>query len=204
MSDGSMFADVMKFIDSSYFDSHNYGWLSTPNAVYKIDFFSVSQPENYDDFYDVNSDVNLWLDDLRANSFIWRNIGISENDQFISLSTCTDSEAQFKDCFDRKNFGGLNMKKRTFIALITAALMTALCGLTAYASGDVAGAVESTWSTARTQIISVVDNVVFPVIDVMLAVLLFVKVTLAYLDYRKHGQLEWAPIAIIFGCLIFL
>ena len=92
MSDGSMFADVIKFIDSSYFDSHNYGWLSTPNAVYKIDFFSVSQPENYDDFYDVNSDVNLWLYNLRANSFIWRNIGISEDDQFISLSTCTGSE----------------------------------------------------------------------------------------------------------------
>ena len=92
MSDGSMFADVIKFIDSSYFDSHNYGWLSTPNAVYKIDFFSVSQPENYNDFYDVNSDVNLWLYDLRANSFIWRNIGISEDDQFISLSTCTGSE----------------------------------------------------------------------------------------------------------------
>ena len=92
MSDGSMFAEVMKFMDSGYFDSHNYGWLSTPNAVYKIDFFSVSQPENYDDFYDVNSDVNLWLDDLRANSFIWRNIGISEEDRFISLSTCTNSE----------------------------------------------------------------------------------------------------------------
>ena len=41
------------------------------------------------------------------------------------------------------------MKKRTFIALITAALMTAFCSLTAYASGDVAGAVESTWTTAR-------------------------------------------------------
>ena len=92
MSDGSMFADVMKFIDSRYFDSHNYGWLSTPNAVYKIDFFSVSQPENYDDFYDVNSDINLWLESLRENSFIWRNIGISEDDQFISLSTCTNSE----------------------------------------------------------------------------------------------------------------
>lgn len=92
MSDGSMLADVMKFIDSSYFDSHNYGWLSTPNAVYKIDFFSVSQPENYDDFYDVNSDINLWLESLRENSFIWRNIGISEEDRFISLSTCTGSE----------------------------------------------------------------------------------------------------------------
>lgn len=95
------------------------------------------------------------------------------------------------------------MKKKPLTALITAAVMSTFGGLTAYASGDVAGAVESTWSTARTQIISVVDNVVFPVIDVMLAVLLFVKVTLAYLDYRKHGQLEWAPIAIIFGCLIF-
>ncbi len=92
MSDGSMFADVMKFTDSGYFDSHNYGWLTTENAVYKIDFFSLSQPENYDDFYYINSNINTWLDRLRANSFIWRNIGISEKDRFISLSTCTGSE----------------------------------------------------------------------------------------------------------------
>ena len=102
MSDGSMFADVMKFIDSSYFDSHNYGWLSTSNAVYKIDFFSVSQPENYDDFYDVNSDINLWLESLRENSFIWRNIGISEDDQFISLSTCTNSEGSSRNVLTGK------------------------------------------------------------------------------------------------------
>lgn len=92
MSDGSMFADVVKFIDTDYFDSHNYGWLSTGNTVYKIDFFSLSQPENYDAFYDVNSDVNLWLDDLRERSFIWKNIGVSDGDKFISLSTCTGSE----------------------------------------------------------------------------------------------------------------
>ena len=95
------------------------------------------------------------------------------------------------------------MKKKTLIALITAAVTSTFGGLTAYACGDVAGAVESTWTTARAQVVSVVNNVVFPVIDVILAVLLFVKITLAYLDYRKHGQLEWTPIAIIFGCLIF-
>ena len=89
-----MFADVMKFIDGGYFDSHNYGWLTTENTVYKIDFFSLSQPENYDDFYNVNSDVSLWLDSLRERSFIWRNIGISEEDRFISLSTCTGSEGR--------------------------------------------------------------------------------------------------------------
>lgn len=94
------------------------------------------------------------------------------------------------------------MKKKIIITLI-AAMMTAFCSLTAYASGDVAGAVESTWTTARAQVVSVVDNVIFPVIDVVLAILLFVKIGLAYFDYRKHGQLEWTPIAIIFGCLIF-
>lgn len=95
------------------------------------------------------------------------------------------------------------MKKKTLIALITAAVVTAFGGLTAYASGDVAGVVESTWSTARAQVVSVVDNVIFPVIDVILAVLLFVKLGTMYLDYRKHGQLEWTAPAILFGCLIF-
>ena len=95
------------------------------------------------------------------------------------------------------------MKKKTLIDLITAAVMSTFIGLTAYASGDVAGAVEGTWTTARAQVVSVVDNVIFPVIDVILTVLLFVKISMAYMEYRKHGQLEWTPIAIIFGCLIF-
>lgn len=95
------------------------------------------------------------------------------------------------------------MKKRTFIALITAVVMTALCGLTAYASGDVAGAVQSTWDSAKSQIRTIVDNVVFPVIDVVLAILLFAKLATAYMDYRKHGQFEWAAPAILFGCLLF-
>lgn len=94
-------------------------------------------------------------------------------------------------------------KKKILAAVASAMCFAAMMSLTAYASGDVAGAVQSTWTTARSQVVSVVNNVVFPVIDVILAVLLFVKITLAYLDYRKHGQLEWMPIAIIFGCLIF-
>ena len=75
--------------------------------------------------------------------------------------------------------------------------------VTAFAAGDVAGAVTSTWSTARQQIVNIVDNVVFPCLDILLAILLFVKIGGAYLDYRKHGQMEWTPIAIIFGGLIF-
>jgi hypothetical protein len=71
------------------------------------------------------------------------------------------------------------------------------------AKGDVAGAVEDTWNAASGQIKQVVDNVVFPVIDVILAVLFFVKVATAYLDYRKHGQFEWTAPAILLATLVF-
>ena len=50
---------------------------------------------------------------------------------------------------------------------------------------------------------TVVNNVVFPVVDMILAILFFVKVGTAYFDYRKHGQFEFTAPAILFACLIF-
>ena len=96
-----------------------------------------------------------------------------------------------------------NIKKILASELATAITFLNFAIMSAHAEGDVASAVESTWNTAKGQIKTVTNNVIFPVIDVILVILLFVKIGLAYMDYRKHGQLEWAPIAIIFGCLIF-
>lgn len=70
-------------------------------------------------------------------------------------------------------------------------------------TGSVASAVEGTWKTASEQIKTVVDNVVFPIIDVILAVFFFAKLGLAYFDYRKSGHFEWAAPAILFACLVF-
>ncbi len=80
-------------------------------------------------------------------------------------------------------------KKILSIALMVV-LMVSLCSVTAFADGEVAGAVENTWNSAKGQIKTIVNNVVFPVIDVILAVLLFVKIATTYMDYRKHGQFE--------------
>ena len=98
------------------------------------------------------------------------------------------------------------MKKRIvmrFFALIAA--LPLLLALPAFAAGtgDVSGAVESTWTTAAGQLKTIVNNVVFPALDAILAVFFFVKVGTAYFDYRKHGQFEWAPPAILLACLIF-
>jgi hypothetical protein len=100
------------------------------------------------------------------------------------------------------------MKRKKVIRILAIAFvlaaMTALYAVPAFAAGDVAGAVESTWNDAKTQIKTVVDNVVFPALSLILAVLFFVKVGAAYFDYRKHGQFEFTAPAILFFCLIFV
>ena len=93
---------------------------------------------------------------------------------------------------------------RTLICVAVVVLMMTAMSVTAFAAtGDVAGAVENTWNAVKTQVQTVVNNVVFPVIDMILAVLFFVKVGTSYFEYRKHGQFEFAAPCILFACLIF-
>ena len=98
------------------------------------------------------------------------------------------------------------MKHRTarlFLCLLTVMLLMSTMVVPAFAAGNVAGAIENTWNTAKTQVQSVVNNVVFPVIDMILAIMFFVKVGTSYFEYRKHGQFEFTAPCILFACLIF-
>lgn len=70
-------------------------------------------------------------------------------------------------------------------------------------SGDVSGAISQAWQGASTQIKSVVNDVVFPALDMILAIAFFSKLGMSYFDYRKHGQFEWTGPAILFACLVF-
>lgn len=63
----------------------------------------------------------------------------------------------------------------------------------ASASGDVATAIEGTWTAAQGQVKTVVNNVVFPVIDMILAVLFFVKIATAYMVTGSTGNLTLPP-----------
>ena len=49
-------------------------------------------------------------------------------------------------------------------------LLIVFSATTVYAAGDVAGAIESTWTAAKSQIKTVVNNVVFPVVDCVLEI----------------------------------
>ena len=93
------------------------------------------------------------------------------------------------------------MKKRS-IVLWLAVLLLLLC-LPAGAATSVDAVIEQTWSSIRGQIQNVVNNVVFPAVDMILAVVFFVMLSSAYFDYRKHGQFDFTAPAILFACLVF-
>ena len=100
------------------------------------------------------------------------------------------------------------MKKRFTRVMVMAAvvvMMMAFMAVPAFATsaGNVSGAIESTWNAAQGQVKDIVNYVVFPVIDMILAILFFVKIATAYMDYRKHGQFEFTAPAILFACLLF-
>lgn len=81
---------------------------------------------------------------------------------------------------------------KILLGIFIIGIMFVLSAIPAFAAGDVSTAIESTWTAAQTQIKSVVNNVVFPAVDMILAILFFVKLATAYLDYRKHGQFEFS------------
>ena len=96
-----------------------------------------------------------------------------------------------------------NNIKKILLCIAVVTVILSVCTVTAFAAGDVAGAIKGTWTAAQGQIKDVVNNVVFPAVDLILAVLFFVKLGTAYFDYRKHGQFEFTAPAILFACLLF-
>ena len=98
------------------------------------------------------------------------------------------------------------IKSKKYLSMFAVVLvLCCVMATTAFAAGtgDVAGAVQSTWGEASGHIKTVVNNVVFPAVDMILAIFFFVKLGTAYFDYRKSGQFEWTAPAILFACLVF-
>jgi len=89
MKNGTMFAGVLNFADSSYFESHRYGWLATSETVYRIDFFSCAKTDCNDELYDGNTPISVWIPHICEKSVVLKETEYADNDRFISLSTCS-------------------------------------------------------------------------------------------------------------------
>ena len=89
MENGTMFANVEDFKVKEFFDSHRYGWLATPETVYMIDFFSCAVADWHDELYNGSMPIARWIPHLLEKSSVQREMSCTDNDRFISLSTCS-------------------------------------------------------------------------------------------------------------------
>ena len=98
--------------------------------------------------------------------------------------------------------------KKHLAPMTLALLLCALCCIPDFSaapagSPGIADVVEQTWTAAAGQIKAVVNNVVFPALDLILAIAFFGKLAMAYFDYRQRNQFEWTGPVILFACLVF-
>lgn len=89
MKNGSMFANVCKFKNKDFYDSHPYGWVYTADSVYRLDFFSVAVTDWYDEIYNGFRSLDEWTPHLKEISRIYENIELTEQDRLVLLSTCS-------------------------------------------------------------------------------------------------------------------
>ena len=103
----------------------------------------------------------------------------------------------------KEEFGMSKTVKQTCFIVVICLLIVLAFAPPVFAAGEVAGAIEDTWKAAAEQIKTVTNNVIFPVVDCVLAIMLFVKLATSYFDYKKHGEFEFGGPAVLFFGLIF-
>lgn len=95
MNNKTMFNDLRKFEDQSFYDSHTVGYLLTPNENYLLQFFSgyVSSVDTnaWQLNFNEENTFSSWLTDLQSRSAFTNQVQLREEDRIITLSTCSSA-----------------------------------------------------------------------------------------------------------------
>lgn len=97
MENSGMYGDVTEFLDEDYFKSHPTSTLTSLDSVWDIQVFAVLETEASDakvfSTAETREEGIMGLNDyLKKNSAHYRDIGIQDGDQILSLSTCHDAK----------------------------------------------------------------------------------------------------------------
>lgn len=92
MKDNSMFAGLMQYKQQAFFDEHPVALLVTPEAYYKIQFFSGYVSDTWSDAWDLSfheHEYISWLRNIQEKSCFEAESLPGKKDRIITLSTCT-------------------------------------------------------------------------------------------------------------------
>ncbi len=94
MKNGSMFGELKKFLDLEFLSQHKRFSYQTNAASYEVEIFSVYATTTSFDYlkteFSSDADYKEYLQTISDKSIYDSNVSISEQDQIITLSTCSN------------------------------------------------------------------------------------------------------------------
>ncbi len=102
MASGKMFGNIRTFRSQSAFSAHKYGWLFTPDTVYRIDFFALAVLNAYDTLYNLPNTLDYYLERMYENVHFRSDIELGEDDRVVALSTCASDYEDARAIFTGK------------------------------------------------------------------------------------------------------
>ena len=100
MNNGAMFADIHKYEDQEYYDSHPVVWLLTPKQNYRLEVFAGYKTgldaNAWQMFFTSDNEFMEWVDNAREKSAFESAVVPTVGDRIVTLSTCSDSANQIR------------------------------------------------------------------------------------------------------------
>ena len=101
MAKKAMFGEIESFSEKSMFDSHRFGNLYFDEKDHGIEFFTFIHTDAYDSsVFTPNvqgDDRQVYLDGLQVKAMHTRDIGVTDEDHIILLSTCSSGSTNGRD-----------------------------------------------------------------------------------------------------------
>ena len=100
MNNGAMFADIHKYVDQEYYDSHPIIWLLTPQKTYKLEVFAGYRTgldaNAWQMFFASDDEYMDWVENAIEKSEFTSSVMPTVNDRVVTLSTCSDSANEIR------------------------------------------------------------------------------------------------------------
>ena len=94
MKNGSMFGTLQEFNDKGFFENNTMGKIFLADKIFQLDFiaFAVIKPNDaviYNPYITEEADKIDFLNHVAKNARHYRDIGVTSQDNIITLSTCS-------------------------------------------------------------------------------------------------------------------
>lgn len=93
MKNGSMFQNITKYKDPSFYEAHPVCLIMTPNGNYKLEFFAGyvidMNSQAWKMEFESDEEYTRWLEDAISKSTFTSTIKPTAQDRVVTLSTCT-------------------------------------------------------------------------------------------------------------------